>query len=225
MWTGRCFILVFGPERMCPPFTSGCPPMDSTPLSLLERLRRGPDQDSWRRFFDLYTPFIRHSLERQGMPSSDIDDVVQEVCAAIARDISGFDHAGRPGAFRLWVRTIALNRMRGYWRARRVAHTSRDGQDLDRLADPDDQLGLLWDREHDVFLVRRLMELIEPEFAPATWQAFRRQAIDEMSAAQTAEELGLSVNAVLIAKSRVLRRLRREGEGLIDGVGGLSGLL
>jgi RNA polymerase sigma-70 factor, ECF subfamily len=193
--------------------------MNSTPVSLLERLRRGPDEASWQRFFDLYTPFIRRWLDRQGMPRSDVDDVVQEVCMAIARDLGGFDHAGRPGAFRLWVRTIALNRLRGYWRARQGAHVPRDGHDLDGLADPDDQFSLLWDREHDLFLVGRLMEMIEPEFAPATWRAFRRQTIDGMSAAQVAEELGTSVNAALIAKSRVLRRLRREGEGLIDGVG------
>ena len=145
--------------------------------------------------------------------------MAQDVCLAITRDLAGFDHAGRPGAFRLWVRTIALNRVRGYWRASQGARLPRGGQDLDRIADPEDHLSLLWDREHDLFLVGRLMEVIEPEFAPATWRAFRRQAIDGMSAAQAAEELGTSVNAVLIAKSRVLRRLRREGDGLIDGVG------
>ncbi len=192
--------------------------MNSTPVSLLERLRRGPDEASWRRFFDLYTPFIRRWLDRQGMPPSDVDDVAQEVCMAIARDLGGFVHAGRPGAFRLWVRTIALNRLRGYRRARRGVHVPRDAQDLDGLAEPDDQLGLLWDREHDLFLVARLMEMIEPEFAPATWRAFRRQVIDGMSAGRAAEELGTSVNAVLIAKSRVLRRLRREGQELFDGV-------
>ena len=34
--------------------------------------------------------------------------------------------------------------------------------------------------------------------------------------AGVAAELGLSVNAVLIAKSRVLKRLRQKAEGLID---------
>ena len=34
--------------------------------------------------------------------------------------------------------------------------------------------------------------------------------------ADVARELGLSVNAVLIAKSRVLQRLREEGRGLVD---------
>lgn len=193
--------------------------MNLTPLSLLERLRRGPDEPSWRRFLDLYMPFIRRWLDRQDLPASDLDDIVQEVCMAIARDLERFDHAGRPGAFRLWVRTIALNRLRGYWRAKQGAHVARDGHDLDAFADPDDELSLRWDREHDLFLVGRLMAMIEPEFAQATWRAFRRQAIDGVSANRVAEELGTSVNAVLLAKSRVLRRLRQEGQGLIDGVG------
>jgi len=51
---------------------------------------------------------------------------------------------------------------------------------------------------------------------PATWRAFRRQVVDECSASSVADELGLTANAVLIAKSRVLRRLREEARGLTD---------
>jgi RNA polymerase sigma-70 factor (ECF subfamily) len=87
---------------------------------------------------------------------------------------------------------------------------------LDRLADPASDLSRLWDREHDEFVLNRLLGLIEPEFRPATWQAFRRQVIDGASPDIVAAELGLSVNAVLIAKSRVLSRLRRNAEGLVD---------
>jgi RNA polymerase sigma-70 factor (ECF subfamily) len=58
--------------------------------------------------------------------------------------------------------------------------------------------------------------LIEPEFTPPTWQAFRRVVLDDAKPAVVAEELGLSVNSVLLAKSRVLKRLREMGRGLID---------
>src|SRR4051812_16482487 len=101
--------------------------MNSTPVSLLERLRRVPDEAAWRRLFDLYTPFVRRWLDRQNISPSDLDDLVQDVCMAISRDIAEFDHAGRPGAFRVWVRTIALNRLRGYWRASQNARLSTDG--------------------------------------------------------------------------------------------------
>lgn len=60
------------------------------------------------------------------------------------------------------------------------------------------------------------MELIAPLFEPATLTAFRRVAVEGIAPARAAEELGLSLNAVLIAKSRVLNRLRQEAAGLID---------
>ena len=62
----------------------------------------------------------------------------------------------------------------------------------------------------------RLLELIQPDFEPTTWQAFRRVVLDGARAAVVAAELGLSVNAVFIAKSRVQRRLREEMRGLVE---------
>ena len=190
--------------------------MNDTPLSLLDRLRYQPhDQPSWRHLTMLYTPLIRRWLLQHDTPEADADDLAQEVLLALARDLGDFDHNGRTGAFRLWVRSITVNRLRAYWRScRSDPHNGLDDR-LAQLEDPDSELGRLWDREHDEFIVRRLMELIEPEFAPSTWKSFRLLVLEERSAADVAESLGLSVNAVLIAKSRVLRRLRQEGRGLI----------
>jgi RNA polymerase sigma-70 factor, ECF subfamily len=134
----------------------------------------------------------------------------------LARDLGRFDHNGRTGAFRLWVRSITANRLRDYWRARRSGPVNGLDDHLTQLEDPESALGRLWDREHDEFIVRRLMELIEPEFAPSTWKSFRLLVMEERPTSEVAATLGLSVNAVLIAKSRVLRRLRQEGRGLID---------
>ena len=61
-----------------------------------------------------------------------------------------------------------------------------------------------------------MLELVEPEFQAKTWQAFRLLVLERRSAAEAAAELGLTVNAVLIAKSRVLQRMRQEADGLID---------
>jgi RNA polymerase sigma-70 factor (ECF subfamily) len=60
------------------------------------------------------------------------------------------------------------------------------------------------------------MELIEPEFTPATWQAFQSVTLEGEPASKVAGRLGLTVNAVWLAKSRVLRRLREESQGLLD---------
>jgi RNA polymerase sigma-70 factor (ECF subfamily) len=90
------------------------------------------------------------------------------------------------------------------------------GTMLDELADPQSGVSKLWDREHDRHVTNYLLERIKPEFSEKTWRAFRRFALDGLSADETAAELGMTPNAVFIAKSRVMSRLRQAGEGLLE---------
>jgi RNA polymerase sigma-70 factor, ECF subfamily len=186
-----------------------------TPLSLIERVRDPADAASWRRLIELYTPLIRGWLGRQ-VSDADADDVVQEVLGAVLRAMPMFVHTGQPGSFRRWLRTTTARQLSAHWRARRSGPGEATPADWAQLEDPDSDLSRAWDREHDEFVARRLLQLMEPEFSPATWRAFRRQVVDGRPAAEVAAELATSVNAVLLAKSRVLARLRREGRGLID---------
>jgi RNA polymerase sigma-70 factor (ECF subfamily) len=87
---------------------------------------------------------------------------------------------------------------------------------LKQLDDPNSELGRMWEQEHDQYIVQRALTLIEQDFAPVTWRAFWLTTHDGADAAAVAAELGISTNAVFIAKSRVLKRLRTEIEGLID---------
>ena len=194
--------------------------MTQTSATLLGRLGNRSDSLAWQRLVDLYSPLINSWLRRQGVSTEDAEDLTQEVLGIVVREVSQFQHNGRAGAFRTWLRTITINCLRQSWRSRCVRpHTTRlpnlDSA-LDQLEDPSSDLSRRWDREHDEFVLHRLLDLIEPEFRPATWQAFRRQVIDGAPAEMVAAELGLTVNAVLIAKSRVLSHLRRNAEGLVD---------
>ena len=69
-----------------------------------------------------------------------------------------------------------------------------------------------------------LLDLVEGEFEPATWQAFRRLALDGRRAAEVAAELGTTVNAVFLAKSRVLKQLWAEVQELADDTAIFQGL-
>jgi RNA polymerase sigma-70 factor (ECF subfamily) len=57
---------------------------------------------------------------------------------------------------------------------------------------------------------------MQAEFQPATWKACWALVVEGKNGAQVAAELGMTLDAVYAAKSRVLRRLRRELEGLLD---------
>jgi RNA polymerase sigma-70 factor (ECF subfamily) len=190
-----------------------------TSASLLERLRAAPDEAAWRRLDDLYRPLVRRWLAHDPSLGEEAEDVVQEVMGVLVRELPAFRRL-RNGSFRRWLRTIVANRLGAFYRSRknrpRALGCEPEDSPLTQLADPGSELGRRWDREHDRYVLARLMELIAPLFEPATVAAFRRVALDGVAPARAAEELGLSLNAVLIAKSRVLSRLRQEARGLID---------
>jgi RNA polymerase sigma-70 factor (ECF subfamily) len=190
-----------------------------TSVSLLERLAGQPTDLDWRRLFDLYQPLLRAWALRAGADDADADDLVQETLTVVVREVATFDR-GRAGAFRSWLRGILANRLRNFFRARRAHPIATGASDLldrlDELEAPDSALSKQWDREHDQHVVARAMKVVQADFAPATWQAFRRQVLDGAPPADVAAELGLSQNAVLLAKSRVLKRLRAEVAGFVD---------
>jgi RNA polymerase sigma-70 factor, ECF subfamily len=194
--------------------------MAQTSATLLERLNDRSDSVAWQRLVDLYSPLINTWLRRHGVSPDDADDLSQEVLEVVVREISRFQHNGRVGAFRAWLRTITINCLRQSLRSRRLRSHATGSPDvaamLDQLEDPASDLSRRWGLEHDEHVLKRLLELIEPDFRPATWQAFRRKVIDGAAAETVAAELGVSVNAVLIAKSRVLSQLRRDAQGLVD---------
>jgi RNA polymerase sigma factor (sigma-70 family) len=194
--------------------------MTETSLSLLSRLQKSPESDSWKRLNDLYAPLLRMWLRRYEVQPVDTDDLIQEVLLAVSKDLAKFDHGGHEGAFRAWLKAILVNRLRNFWRARDRRLPARGDSDLDnrltQLDDPASELSRIWNRDHDEFVLRQLLALTEPHFEPATWQAFLRVALDGQKPATVAAELGISLNAVCLAKSRVLRRLRQESDGLVE---------
>lgn len=193
--------------------------MSETPLSLLERLRRNPDEASWKRLVTLYHPWLERFLRHACVNDSDIDDLRQEVLAVVVREMPNFEHNGQAGAFRRWMRNIVVNRLHAYWHARQ-SRTRQLGDQvlLQEVPDKVDGLEAFWDQEHDRQLTQGLLSLVEDCFSRSTWRAFLRQVMDGMPAANVAAELGISTNAALLAKSRVLSRLRTEGRLLLDDI-------
>ncbi len=192
------------------------PASPSTALSLLDRLRGG-DADAWRRMNELYVPLMRAWLRPHGVQPADIHDLTQNALAVVLRRLPEFQHNGRAGAYRTWLRGIIDNVLREHRRAtgrRPVA----DDQLLADLADPQSELNRRWDAEHDRHILRGLMGLVRPEFTALTWEAFQRTALDGRSNTDVAAELGLTANAVRVARSRVLARLRQEAAGFLDSV-------
>jgi len=193
--------------------------MDQTRQSLLLRAQTGEEQ-AWRGLTELYRPLILGWLNRQGVPGGDLEDLSQDILVSVVKHLPDFHHSGRRGAFRAWLRTIVCSRTTDYWRAIDAGTRGQGGSGataaLQDIADPDSNLNRQWDDEHDRYVLNCVLDLVNEEFEPTTLQAFRRLAFDGASGAEVAAELGMSVPAVYVAKSRVLQRIRELAEGLID---------
>ncbi len=192
-----------------------------TSLSLLERVR-AHDPAAWERLVRLYGPMVYGWCLRAGLQPADAADVGQEVFAAVARSIDGFRHDRQGDTFRGWLYVITRNKLCD--RATVQVAVGTGGSDaLRRLtalpAEPEDETGATGDAEEvneTKALCTRAIECVRGEFEPRTWQAFWRAFVEGHAPADVAADLGISVNAVYLAKSRVLRRFREEFAALID---------
>jgi RNA polymerase sigma-70 factor (ECF subfamily) len=163
------------------------------------------DADAWWRLAHLYGPLVYGWCRRQGLQPSDCEDIVQEVFVTVVARVGDFERRPAGGTFRGWLWQITRHKL-GDWLRRQQARA----RPLDDLAAPstiapppaaatDAPAG---------DLLHRALELIRPEFEPASWQAFWSVAVEGHKPADVAADLGLSPNAVYIAKSRILSRLR-----------------
>jgi RNA polymerase sigma-70 factor (ECF subfamily) len=188
-----------------------------TSQSLLERLQDRADAQAWQRLLTVYEPWLRGWLSRAQLQPADRDDVLQDVLVVVSQKLPDFRHNGQPGAFRTWLRLILTNRVRQFLRGRQRQHALQPLTDwLDQLSDPDSGLSRQWDQEHDRQLARQLLAAIQGEFNATTWRTFHMLVLEEVPAAEVARAVGVTLNAVYIAKSRVLARLRAELRGLMD---------
>ncbi|MHC4180290.1 MAG: RNA polymerase sigma factor [Planctomycetota bacterium] len=191
----------------------------SVSSTLLERVKaRRPE--AWERLVDLYAPMVYRWCRLSGVRREDAADVVQEVFSSVATHVADFRRENPGDSFTAWLATITRNKIRDYLRRLQGRPRARGGTDaqqqlleiaaLSELSQPSS-------RGHgDGSLSRRALDLVRAEFENRTWEAFWRTAVDGQCPADVAEDLGMSVNAVYKAKSRVLRRLRRELGDLLE---------
>lgn len=186
--------------------------MHSTPASLLEQLRTPGNAQAWERFVRLYTPLLFYWSRRLGLQESDAADLVQDVFTVLVRQLPSFSY-DRRRSFRNWLRTILLNR----WREdrRRQTRLPAATANADEVADTNGEADVD-EAAFRRYVCVRALDLMQTDFQPATWKACWEHVACGRPAPEVAAELGLTVNAVYLARARVLRRLRKELDGFLD---------
>jgi len=185
--------------------------MLSTQSSLLIRLRMAEDSEAWGRFVRLYTPLLVHWIGRLGIEPDRRCDICQEIFLVLL-DRSSWLGTQRPASFRGWLRTVTLNKCRDY--LRKLGRETEPQLLAQIEIAADDPAALLSDQEYRIYVAQQALQLMRDSFAETTWRACWENVAEGRPAAEVADELGISVNAVYIARGRVLKRLREELDGL-----------
>lgn len=175
------------------------------------------DEDAWDQFVEVYSGVIFAYCRRCGFQDADASDIVQEVLASVAHAIRRFEYDPAKGAFRSWLFTICRNKIRTFAvKAHRRPAGAGGSEMYARLqAVPDDRVGEeIWNREHQLHLFAWAMNRVQSEFRESTWQAFLRLAVEQQTVDEISKDLNISAGAIYIAKSRVIKRIRREIEAL-----------
>ena len=188
--------------------------MHSTSESLLIRLQSEAAPEDWSRFVELYTPLIFYWARKTGLSQHDAADLVQDVLTIVFQKLGQLKY-DPDKSFRGWLRTVTLNRHRELLRRRKVKTVDLGDESISDFA-VSKKLESTWDLDYGRQLVASAMSMMKQDFAGETWQALQQLISEGKSAAAIARETGVSVWTIYSAKNRLMSRLRRELDGLLD---------
>ena len=158
---------------------------------------------------------------KRRLQPSDVDDVVQDVMASVAKAIPDFDYDRSRGRFRAWLGTIAANRIKTFLakRARQgqtTATVEDNGLPVDdrHWSDPDND----WVEIFSERIFRMACNRVRPHISDVTWKSFEATWIQNEPATSAAKMLGIPVHSIYVNKSRVLKRLEAEVRLLADDI-------
>lgn len=183
------------------------------PSSLLARVRTN-DQVAWEHLVGRYYRLVYGWCRRAGLQPDDAADVCQEVFRSVAGSLANFRRDRDGDTFRGWLRRITQRRLCDHHHTRREQPLAEGGsvaqERLRELAEePSSDSSAQTNRARKF---GQVLDAVRCEFEPQTWHAFWQTTVDQEPAVDVAAALGMTANAVYLAKSRVLRRLREEME-------------
>ena len=180
-----------------------------TTTVVLESLR-GSDEAAWGRFVSRFRgPIVRFARD-QGLEPDEAEDAAQETLMDFVRAYRQGQYDREKGRLSAWLFGIAHRRVLNAGRkmARRPRPLGAGHQTAFWESLPDEQAARRsWDQSWQQAVLEQCLDQIRTEMEPKTIRAFEAFAIQRRPAMDVARELGVSRNAVFIAKHRVLKRI------------------
>ena len=180
----------------------------ATNTCLLVGLRDLRNEQVWQEFSNRYSPVLINFGRRLGLSEQDAEDAAQETLISFSNAYRDGQYDPAKGRLRTWLLGIAGNRVRDLHRRRdKKAKAGASTQVFDNLAD-DHSMSEAWEDEWRQAVLKACITELRQQVEPVTLEAFELYALKGVEADEVAKRLGISRNAVFLAKSRLIARLR-----------------
>jgi RNA polymerase sigma-70 factor (ECF subfamily) len=158
----------------------------------------------------LFSPDVHGWCRKRGVPAEDAADIRQEVFMAAWRGMATFRRDRPEDSFRGWLYGITKHKIQD-WKRNAARQPEAEGgteakERLARVPEPEEESET---PDETAGRVHRAFELLRPRYKGNTWEAARR-VLEGQPPAEVAAALGMTTNAVYIAKARVLRDFREK---------------
>src|SRR5882757_425054 len=186
---------------------------DSTRVTLLHRINQNPGgQPSWAEFVHVYGPVIRGWLNHWGLQEADAFDVTQNVLLRLTAKLPQFRY-DPTRSFRGWLKTLTHHAWHDF--VTEAGHRHRGSGDtsvLDQLQSVEarEDLAARVEATFDKELLEVALLRAKSRVADTTWQAFKLAALDGVAPQTVADQLGVRVSQVYLAKHRVQKLVQEE---------------
>ncbi|MDF7799270.1 sigma-70 family RNA polymerase sigma factor [Pontiellaceae bacterium B1224] len=189
---------------------------NKTSYTLLSRACDTDDEEAWNELVGHYGRFILYILGELGVPEGERHDVMQNVLVGLTRTLKNYDRSR--STFRNWLGTVIRNTAVNYFRKRQSRPSNfcefESESAADELKVPSD-IHLWIESEWATYIGNLAMERVQQVFKGQAIEAFEL-GLDGKTAAEIAEETGLTVSSVYTLRKRVKQRLLLEVRSLTE---------
>jgi len=183
-----------------------------TTTQILEGLKTTHDESTWEEFCSHFQPVVIEFAKKLGLSNVEAEDASQETMAAFFKAFKEGKYDPGKGRLSNWLfgisKRVILN-LRGHQPLEKLIADKATGTSFWDMVQDDRTLGRTWELQWQQMVLKKCLDQVRQEFDPKIFGAFRHYAIDQFAIEEVCQRFDMSRNAVYIAKSRVLSRLRQ----------------
>lgn len=176
--------------------------MYTTRTTILQKLNDN-DDIGWQEFYDCYCNLIRCTALKSGVPSADIDDIIQDVMLGIFNNGIFNYSKEKHGLFRTYIGGIIRHKVCDYFRKNHPGPCNFYQEET-----ISGEFEIAFDEEYRKHLISLAVEELRKRVTPEVFETFELCCIRNLPDKEVASILDEKPNTVTIRKKRCLECLR-----------------